>query len=113
MKLAVSLKKGSVILDTDQACSGRENPPEEERNVRKALGLPAKKQLVFYKDQRKEDSVIPVAGFRIAQIHAAEDLWCTVIVILEDGSCARIHSAYLAEMQKTTFVEDMEARMAE
>ena len=39
-----------TALGGEKLYSGAENPPEEERPVRKALGLPLKKQLVYYRN---------------------------------------------------------------
>jgi hypothetical protein len=108
----VRVKNETAVLDTDKVYSGMENPDKEEGPARKALGLPVKKQLIFYKDKRDAGSAVKVTKYRILKMHVAEENWYTVEVTLEDGTGISIHSAYLAEMQRPGFVEDMAAQMA-
>ena len=111
MRQEERVKDEAVIPDTEKAYSGMEDPEKEERTVRKALGLPAKKQLVFYKEKRNAESAVNVREYRILKTHSAAELWYTVEVTLEDGSRIRIHSDHFAEMQKPGFAEDMAAQM--
>ena len=43
-----TVKIGSevIVLDSEKKYTGKDNPSEEEKMVRKAVGLPVKKQLI-------------------------------------------------------------------
>lgn len=112
MTQEVQLGKDSVVLDTEMTYSGAENPSDEEKLVRKAVGLPVKKQLVYYKDKQRSDSVVSVSSYQLIEMFNITERWYVVEVTLEDGTKARIHSSYLAEMQKPSFIADMAAQMA-
>ena len=103
-------KKNTVILDTDVVYSGKEKVEGEEKLVRKALGLPVTKQLVYYGNPTNADSVVKVREYRLSEMYDVTENWYTVDVLLEDGSRELIHSLYLAEMQKPSFIEDMAAQ---
>ena len=49
-----------ITLDSEVLYSGMENPQGEERLVRKAIGLPVTKQLIFYKNKLYTESAIDV-----------------------------------------------------
>ena len=112
MTQEVQLGKESVILDTEMTYSGAENPGDEEKLVRKAVGLPVKKQLVYYKDKRSSDSVVSVTSYQFIKMIDITEKWYVIEVMLVDGTKARIHSNYLAEMQKPSFIADIAAQMA-
>lgn len=112
MTQEVQLGKDSVVLDTEMTYSGAENPSDEEKLVRKAVGLPVKKQLVYYKDKRSSDSVVSVSSYQLVEMFNITERWYVVEVTLADGAKTRIHSSYLAEMQKPSFIADMAAQMA-
>ena len=79
----------------------------EERLVRKALGLPVTKQLVYYPDKKDKASAVKVTVYQLIEMYAITDRWYTVELILDNGNRVRIHSDYLVEMQKPSFVADM------
>ncbi len=113
MTREVRIGEETVILDSEKLYSGIENPGREEGNARKALGLPAKRQLVFYKDRKDPGSAARIVKYRLVRMHGEEEPWYTVEITLEDGSLARIHSGFLAEMQKSGFMEEMGRAAAE
>lgn len=110
MMQEVRMNNETGVPDSDQVYSGMEDPEKAERAVRKALGLPVTKQLVFYKDKRNADSAVNVREYRILERHSLTELWYTLDVTLEDGSGIRIHSDHFSEMQKPGFAEDMAAQ---
>lgn len=110
MTQEVRLEKDTVVLDSEKTYSGMENPDAEEKLVRKAIGLPVKKQLVYYKDKADENSIVNVTSFRIEEMYEVSDRWYTIEIATAEGDVRRIHSAYLAEMQKPSFVSDMAAQ---
>lgn len=98
-------------MDTDKIYSGCENPSDDEKAARKMLGLPIKKQLVYYPDKRNAESIVNVTSFQIVEAYDITGAWYTIETTTEDGTKARIHSSYLAEMQKPSFIADMAAQM--
>ena len=110
MTQEVRLEKEKVVLDSEKMYSGMENPNAGEKLVRKAIGLPVKKQLVYYKDKADENSVVNVTNYRIEEMYDGSDRWYTIEITTAEGDVKRIHSAYLAEMQKPSFVADMAAQ---
>ena len=112
MTQEVQLEKEIVILDSDIIYSGKEEPAEEEKLVRKAVGLPVKKQLIYYTDTHDANSVVNVEKYQLIEMYNINDRWYTIEVIFADDTKARIHSRFLAEMQKPSFISDMEAQMA-
>lgn len=107
MTQEVTIGKDTVILDSEKRYTGTDNPENEEKLVRKAIGLPIKKQLVYYKDKRDADSIVNISEYKIVEMYDTTERWYTIEIYLEDGSEVRIHSGYLAEMQKTSFIADM------
>ena len=91
MTWEIQIGKEFVVLDSDKIYSGKANPIQEEKLIRKAVGLPVTKQLVYYKDKHDPSSVVFVHDYRIK---------------------VRLHSVFFAEMQKPSFVADMIAQEA-
>ncbi len=112
MTQEVKLGTDVIILNSEIKYSGSEKLDDNEKLVRKAVGLPVTKQLIFYKDKRTVDSVINVVSYQLVEMFDALDRWYTVEVTLSDGEKVRIHSSYLIEMQKPSFIADMAAQMA-
>ena len=112
MTQEVQTDKDTVTLDSEKLYSGAEKPDGEEKLVRKALKLPLTKKIVFYKDKRKADSVVDVITFQLKEMYDISERWYTIEVTLADGTKTLIHSGYLIEMQKASFVDDMAAQMA-
>lgn len=107
MKQEITIKEGTVILDTETVYSGKGKPDETERLVRKAIGLPVEKQLVYYKDKANVESVIGIKTYQLVEMFNITNRWYTVEIILGDNTVIHIHSGYLIEMQKKSFVADM------
>lgn len=112
MTQEVLVGKDAVVLDSEKVYTGINNPNDEEKLVRKAIGLPVTKQLVYYKDNRNSDSIVNITDYRLLEMYDITDRWYTVEITLVDGSKVRIHSSYLAEMQKPSFIADMAAQLA-
>lgn len=102
----VSLEDEIVSLDSERLYSGAQNLDDAEKKVRKAIGLPVTKQLVYYKDIHDSKSAVAIKKYRLAEMYEISDRWYTVEIVLDDESVVRIHSYYLAEMQKPSFVSD-------
>ncbi len=103
----VQLDKEIIILDSEKIYSGEDNLSDDEKLVRKAIGLPVKKQLVYYKDKCDVCSVAPIKEYQLVEMFNLTNRWYTVEITLEDDTRVRIHSSFLVEMQKPSFVADM------
>lgn len=112
MTQSVLVGKDTIILNSDTVYTGMENPQNDEKLVRKAVGLPVKKQLIYYKNTHDSESSVNVISYKLAEMYNITDRWYTMEITLDDGSKVRIHSSYLAEMQKPSFIADMAAQMA-
>ena len=109
MTQEVDLGKSTDTLTDEKAYACGNKVTEEEKLVRKALGLPLTKQLVYYKNVHDASSACCVTEFRILEMYDITDRWYTIGLTLEDGPNVRIHSGYLAEMQKASFIADVSA----
>ncbi len=78
---------------------------EDEKKLRKELGLPTRKQLVFYKSRYSKSPQL-VKNFRIQSDHGC---YRTVEVVLDNGEVVNVHEAYLRQMQSSSFTEDRRA----
>ncbi len=112
MKQEVKIDDQTVILDSEITYSGLANPDDDEKLVRKAIGLPITKQILYYKDKRNSDAV-RVINYRIVEMYQITDRWYTLELTTEENTITQIHSAYLAEMQKANFIADMAKQMAQ
>lgn len=81
------------------------NITTEEKDLRKQLKLPISKPLRYMRRQNGSYSAIPVVKFDIEETYPSG--WSTLFVTLEGGATVRIHSAYFADMQKSSFEKDM------
>ena len=108
----VQVDKDIVVLDSTKMYTGAEKPKEDAKLVRKAIGLPIKKQLIYYCDKRNPDSMINVKEYQLVEIFDITERWYTLEITLSDETKVRIHSSYFVEMQKPSFIEDMAAEMA-
>lgn len=93
-------------------CADKLSQNSEEKNLRKLLGLPITKSLVYYprtypSDRNKlwREKIIK---YRICEIFEISDFWATLEIETEKGKIVKIHSDFLEHMQKSTFVKDME-----
>lgn len=110
MAWQVNVENEQVLLSSETMYSGGENPSPEERMIRKAVGLPVTKQLVYYKDTLNPNSVENVISYRLIDMFQITERWFVVEVTLEHSETRRIHSAFLIEMQKPSFIADMKAQ---
>ena len=107
----VTIGKDIVVLDSDKSYTGTDNLENEEKLVRKALGLPITKSLVYYPDKRSANSIVHINEYKLIEMYDTTERWYTVEITLVDGAKVRIHSGYLAEMQKPSFIADMAKQM--
>ena len=112
MTQEVQIEKDVVLLDSTKMYTGAKKPKDDEKLVRKAIGLPIKKQLIYYRDKRNPESVISVKGYQVVEMFDITERWYTLEITLSDDTKVRIHSSYFVEMQKPSFIEDMAAAMA-
>ena len=112
MKQEVKLKDNTVILDTESVYSGSDILSEDEKLVRKAVGFPVTKQLIYYKDKKDSETAVNVKKFQLIEMFDITERWYTVEITLDDDTTVRIHSGYLIEMQKPSFIADMAAQNA-
>lgn len=110
MTQEVKIKEGVVVLDTESVYSGSDNIDDSEKLVRKAVGLPVTKQLIYYKDKTDAESAVNLKKYQIITMYDITERWYTIEITLEDDTSVRIHSGYLIEMQKPSFVADMTAQ---
>ena len=98
----------TVVVEEGQVYSGRIMTAltEEEKNLRKLLGLPVTKDLVYYSSSRDENSKIIVDEFEIVEIFQKNDPWFELELHIGDNK-VKIHHRYFAEMQSATFISDM------
>lgn len=113
VKIKVGKKEKTVILETDKYYFGHEQPFDYEKPIRRALGLPVTKQLIYYKDTRDENSNIPVLMYKIVKMYEDTSKWYELEIILEDRSKVSIHSDYFEHMQKPSFIKDMQSLKTE
>lgn len=107
MTQEIKIGNDIVILDSERHYSGIDNPNDDEKLVRKAIGFPVKKQLVYYRDKLDQTSVVNIKEYQLVEMYNITERWYTVEITTEQGEVVRIHSAYLIEMQKPSFVADM------
>jgi hypothetical protein len=75
---------------------------EITEDIRRMYGLPITKDIVYYPDKHK-----PIT-MKVTDI---EIPWSVLEITLEDGTKKRIHSDYLADMQKPDFIKEETAEM--
>ena len=113
-KITIKRKEGGkdiietrdVHVDTTSIHPGTAKELSEgELDVRRLLGLPLTKDLVYYPDPRDNRNV-PVTDYRIAEMYDISDPWFTITFSTGSRQVC-IHSMFFAEMQKPSFVTDM------
>lgn len=81
---------------------------EEEKELRKKLGLPVTKELRYMQHTKSGAyEEYPVTAFRIVDQYFPSETY-SLMIALEDGQEIRILAPYFAQMQKPSFVDDME-----
>ena len=78
---------------------------EEELDVRRFMGLPTTKDLIYYPSSR-EDKSIPVDRFVVDQVFTITDPWFSLVLYMGEKT-VKIHHKYFVEMQSPTFISDM------
>lgn len=100
-------------MEMEQVYSGKPSENEAEKNVRRELGLPVTKQLIYYLDKSDPNSFIDVENFKIIESFEITAKWYMLDVTIKTGDVIRIHSSHFAEMQKPNFVADMAAQSSQ
>ena len=80
---------------------------ELEKTIRKQLGLPVTKQLVYYDLDKNKYNII---SYAVCESHESYD---TLEIRLENNKKVKIHEAYLREMQRPDFekyIEEMRGK---
>ena len=65
---------------------------------------------MYYPNKRDASSVVNVANYRIKKVYGDPEHWYVISITTENNQQVNIHSSYLGEMQKPSFVYDMEAQ---
>ena len=107
MEMELQVKKDKIIVESDKYYTGSAEPANDEKLVRKALSLPIKKELVYYRNKDDASSKVTVEKFKIIETYNTTTPWFTLEIEPADGANVRIHSFYFAEMQKPSFIEEM------
>lgn len=102
-----NIDEESISFDTDTVFKGEEKPTDNEKLIRKILGLPITKQLIYYKDIKDAKSVRNIKRYRIVKLYEITDRWATIEIELDDGEKVLINSMFLIDMQKPSFIDDM------
>ena len=84
---------------------------EADTNLRRLLGLPITKDLVYYSSVREECKK-SVDKFVIDQIFTITEPWFILTLFMGEET-VRIHHRYFSEMQSPTFVSDMNNAITE
>ena len=74
-----------------------------DRELRKKLKLPLKKDIVYHPNRHTEDT-IKVKDIRIVKEY---ETFCDLEITLITGERVNIHSGYLENMQSPIFVDNM------
>jgi len=105
-----SKKKGLPIDLGSSVYSGE--PDDNQYLLRKLLGLPVKKALVYKtKKEGGEWDTTDVKEFSVTETYGITEIWSTVRLIFADRPDVLIHSGYLADMQTPGFEKKMKEMM--
>lgn len=108
MTQTVQIDEDVVELDSEVTYFLTENPEREEKLFRKALSLPVKKPIVYYKDKHDVKSAVKVLSVRLLEMYDVTKRWYTCEIHLCDSTTVVIHSWYLADMQSPDFVFEVD-----
>ena len=111
MTKEVELKDKTILLDTEAEYTGSIPETDEEKDIRRALGLPIKKCLVYYKNFSDEHSKTMIKMYQVSEMYDITYPWYTLRITLQDDTKVNIHSDFLKEMQKPGFVSEIKAQM--
>lgn len=98
----------SVLVEKGQVHPGKVTTglTDEEKALRKLLGLPVTKDLVYYSSARDETSKMIVDKFEVDEAYQITDPWFELLLHIGEKR-VKIHHRYFAEMQNPTFISDM------
>ena len=106
------IEERDVLVDVGTAGPGvAENLSESDSDLRRLLGLPITKDLVYYSEVN-EESKKKVDKYTIDQIFTVTEPWFVLKVFMGEDT-VKIHHRYFAEMQSPTFVADMKGSLTE
>lgn len=82
---------------------------DNRKELRKLIGLPKTKPLVYYPDKHDASSKTEVVDFWVEKVFDEDEnnVWYGITVLLPDGTEKHLHSAYFAMMQKKSFIDDI------
>ena len=79
----------------------------DTKELRKEIGLPITKPLVYWKKIDTEWHSYIVVNYEIAEIYKPSNTF-SLFVTIESGEKVRILGDFFVDMQKTTFLSDIE-----
>lgn len=104
-------KKKGLPIDLGNTIYGGE-PDDDQYLLRKLLGLPVKKPIVYKTRKNGNDwDTVSVKGYSITETFGITEIWSTVRLIFDDEPDILIHSGYLADMQTPGFEKKMKEMM--
>ena len=109
-KIEEENNKRKNYMEMEQVYSGSPSENEAEKSIRRELGLPVTKQLIYYLDKSDPNSFVDVENFKIIESFEITAKWYMLDVTIKTGDIIRIHSSHFSEMQKPSFVADMAAQ---
>lgn len=88
--------------------TGEAEPSNREKRVRRAIKLPVTKQLVYYPDKNDQESKVNILRYKVVEQYKKGDQWFIIEIETETGDIIKIHSDFLIEMQKPSFITDLQ-----
>jgi hypothetical protein len=79
----------------------------DTKELRKELGLPVTKQLVYWRKENLDWLSYPVSNYVVCDTYMPSNTH-SLLITLESGEEIRILADFFADMQKTTFISDYE-----
>lgn len=79
----------------------------DTKELRKELGLPITKQLVYWKKQNLEWVSFNVLDYEVVEVYEPSHS-SSLMITIDNGEKIRILGDFFADMQKPSFVSDME-----
>lgn len=85
---------------------------EDSKELRKKLGLPITKDIVYWRKDNKKWVEYKVVNYKIVDVYEPSGT-CSIVVSLDSGEEVRILQDYLSDMQKSTFISDVDGEAAQ
>ena len=85
---------------------------EDSKELRKKLELPITKDIVYWRKDGRKWTEHKVVSYKIVDVYEPSGS-CSIVVILDSGEEVRILQDYLSDMQKPTFVSDVDGEGAQ